>query len=302
MRSNALQALADDIAADRRVTAEEALKLRQDVFPDGVVTRDEAEVLMDLEAKVANSDPAWADAFVEAVTDHVLNYGKYPGHIDEPMVAWLKARFGDDGARETEVEVVLKLLERCESAPDSLHAYARDRVSVLLKGAPYSAADVERVRRCLYAGDSFVSEDEARWLFALDAESDGRANAPSWGDLFVKAVMNHLMGRHATALLEAEGMKARQDWLRDTSINPWKRLSHMFDGGLNGYVTRARELGELDQLETYYEAVNANADEDAQLTLTERAWAVGMTQEDGKLTTNEKVLLAELEKVQNAGA
>ena len=97
-------------------------------------------------------------------------------------------------------------------------------------------------------------------------------------------------------------MKARQDWLRDTSINPWKRLSQMFDGGLKGYVTRARELGELDQLETYYEAVNANADEDAQLTLTERAWAVGMTQEDGKLTANEKVLLAELEKVQNAGA
>ena len=162
-----------------------------------------------------------------------------------------------------------------------------------------AASDVKLVRHCLYAGDVFVTEDEARWLFALDAESDGRANDPAWGDLFVKAQLNHLMAAEAPALLDPENMRARQAWLEDTSRKPVSNLSHIFSGGLKGYLEHVREPGMNEALEEDYAALNANAEEDAQLTLQERAWAVGMAKEDGKLTANERALLAELEKIQS---
>lgn len=300
MATNALHAVVDQLAADGHVSAEEALRLRQRVFPDGVVSREEAEALIALEKRVANSDSAWEQCFVEALTDHVLQSGAKP-NVDEADAAWLVSCFGQGETQPLEIEALLKLLEHADSAPESLAEFTRGCLAAFLAGRAMSAADVELVRRCLYAGDSFVTEAEARWLFALDAESDGRANDPAWGDLFVKAQLNHLMGAQPPALLDAEQMRSRQAWLEDTRQTPMSNLSRVFSGGLKGYLQHVREPGMLDGLEEGYEALNANVDEDAQLMLQERAWAVGMTKEDGKLTANEKALLAKLQKASAAG-
>ncbi len=302
MRNFALQTLADKLAADSVVTADEALDVRRAVFPDGVVSREEAEVLIALAARVANSDAAWTHAFVEAITDHVLQSGEYPGHVDEPTASWLAARFGKDGPRETEVEAVLKLLERAESAPEFLSAFARDRISALMAGNVVGAAETELVRRCLYAsagaGRTSVTQPEARWMFALDAESDGRTNDPAWGDLFVKAVLCHLMGRRAPEVLEANNMKARQAWLNAPTPGISASLASIFEGGLRGYKAKIHEGSAVERLEGQYEVANDDAEADAELTLAEIAWTVGMTKEDGKRTANEAALLAEIAKLE----
>lgn len=301
MRNLALQTLADQLADDKTISADEALELRKAVFPDGVVSREEAEMLISLAARVANSDAAWSHAFVEAITDHVLAAGAYPGHVDEATVSWLTTRFGKEGPRETEVEAVLKILERAESAPEYLSAFARERVGALLALAPVGAAETETVRRCLYAssgsGRISVTEDEARWLFALDAATDGCANHVSWGDLFVKAILNHLMARKAPALLEANAMMARQAWLAKSTPGVMGMLGGMFQ---KGWQAKTRNANELEGWEAHYEAANGAAEADAQLKLAEIAWTVGMTKEDGKRTANEAALLAEMRNIEAA--
>ncbi len=297
MHNAALMSLADDIAADRQISAEEALRMRKEIFPDGVVTRQEADVMVALQGRVANSDEAWAGAFVEAIVDHVLQSGVYPGHVDEATVTWLIASFGYEGAAETELEVVLKVLERAESAPESLCVFARQRVAAQVADKPMGEAETALVRRCLYAvagsGAVAVTEEEARWLFALDAESAGRANDEAWDDLFVKAVLNHLMGRRAPKLLEAEGMTARQAWLQSPQKGLAAFWGGLFEGGLSGFRQKLN-YSSTDAFEAHYETANAEADEDAKLTLVEMAWAVGMAKEDGKHTANEVALLAAL--------
>jgi hypothetical protein len=293
-----LQALADKLGADSKITADEALELRKVVFPDGVVSREEAEALIALEAKVANSDEMWTAAYVEAIVDHVLCAGAFPGHVDEAIAQWLISRFGEDGARQTELEVVLKLMERSESLPDSLCFFAHFRISSQLADKPIGVSETELVRRCLYAsaghGATSVTEAEARWLFALDAESDGRDNAPEWGDLFVKAILNHLMGHRAPQALAAQNLLARQAWLAHESKGPLVGWTTMFDGGLRGFLAKVREGDMLTRLENRYEEMNAATEDDAHLTMIEIAWTVGMTKEDAKLTKNERALLAEL--------
>ena len=54
-----------------------------------------------------------------------------------------------------------------------------------------------------------------------------------------------------------------------------------------------------EALEEDYAALNANSEEDAQLTPQERAWALGMSQQDGKLSANERALMAELQKIES---
>ena len=303
MRSFAQQTLADQLAADGVVTADEALELRRIVFPDGVVSRDEAEMFIAVAARVANTDEEWTHAFVEAICDYVLSKGKFPGHVDEETASWMMSNFGKDGPRETEVEAVLKVLERAESAPEGLGVFARDRVAALMAGNAVGVAETELVRRCLYAssgsGRTSVTAEEARWLFTLDAESDGRANDAAWGDLFVKAVLCHLMGRRAPELLEANAMMERQAWLNASTPGVGAMLSSIFSGGLNAYKAKIHEDGGVERWEGHYEVANDDAATDAKLTLEEIAWTVGMTKEDGKLTANEKALIAEIREIEN---
>ncbi|MGE0743303.1 MAG: hypothetical protein AB7O98_18355 [Hyphomonadaceae bacterium] len=304
MSNFALLTLSDHIAADRHISADEALELRRAIFPDGVVSRSEADVMISLEGRVANRDDTFAQAFIDAIVDHVLQSGPYTGHVDETTAAWLMQAFGDEGARETEVEVLLEVLERAESAPEALGAFARSRVASLLAGKPICAAETEFVRRALYVaagpGAIAVTEDEARWLFALDAESDGRANDPAWTDLFVKAVLNHLMGRRAPKLLEGKSMLARQQWLASRPEGVGAFMRAMFAFGPE-WLQKAR-YREVDAFEAHYEQANADRAEDEKLTLEEIAWAVGVTREDRKRTANEDALLAEIRKIENGEA
>ncbi len=300
-----MQKLVDRLAADGRVTAEEAFELRQAVFPDGVVSRAEAEALIALDARVASTDAHWASAFVEGLVDYAMRDG---GHVDAQTADWLIAAFGPEGARETEIEAVLKVLERAESAPEALCAFSRMRLAALVTDRPMGASETALVRRCLYAaagsGATAVTEAEARWLFALDAQTDGRANDPAWGDLFVKGVLNHLMGKRAPALLEAKGMMARQAWLNASAkVSPLAFLTRGFGNVMDGVDALKRgEAGAAERIAEYYKNENAHADAAARLTLEESAWALGMTREDGKQTANEAALLAELHRVEQAQA
>ncbi len=300
MRSFASQTLADQLAADGVVTADEALELRRVVFPDGVVARDEAEMFIAIAARVANTDEEWTGAFVEAISDYVLSAGAFPGHVDEAMAAWLAAHFGKSGVRETEVLALLKVLERAESTPESLCAFTRQCVAEFMAGRPVGRTEVEFMRRCLYAsagsGRTAVTDVEARWLFDLDAESDGRENDPSWGDLFVKAVLCHLMGRRAPALLEANAMMARQAWLSAPTQGVGALLGGMFKGARPAF--NVDEATPAERWEAHYEAANDEMAADGQLTLSEIAWTVGMTKKDQKLTVNEKALLVEIRKLE----
>jgi hypothetical protein len=300
-----LHALCDAIAADGDVSAEEALRLRKEIFPDGIVSRKEADALVALARRVATADKHWTRAYVEAIVDHALaGSGMYPGHVDEETAAWL-ANALKGGARGLEIEALLRVLDRSQSAPEALCAFARDTLSALLAGRPIGAYETELVRLCLYAvsgsGAISVTETEARWLFALDAESDGRANDPAWGDLFVKAVLNHLMGRVIPAELAQENLLAREAWLRARrNAFPGASVLSVFEGGVGGFMAKLKLDDVGERMESYYEAQNAAAEESAKLTLSEAAWAAGLTRADDKRTANERALLAEIERLQKA--
>lgn len=298
MQNGALQALIDEVGRDGEVSADEALWLRKSVFPDGVISRDEADALVSLERRVANSDSAWAQAFAEAIVDHVLGSGA--GHVDDAMAQWLMVSFADAERAETCVEALLKVIERAESAPEALATFVRERVAACVAGKAMGRAEVEMVRRALYAsagaGTVAVTEAEVRWLFALDAESDGRANDASWRDLFVKASLCHVMGRRAPKALEAEAVRARESRLSaPVNVTAKGILARFVEGGWAGYVAKVREPGFYEGVENRYAAANAEAEEDAVLTPVEVAAMLGMSDEDSKRTANERALIAELE-------
>jgi hypothetical protein len=162
-----------------------------------------------------------------------------------------------------------------------------------------TAPDVESVRRSIYANVA-VGDAEMQWLFALDAECDGRSNDPAWRDLFVKAALCHVAGRAAPAALEAETMLAREARFAEPRphVTPLSLVKAIFAGGLGGYRARVGEPGWVEGMEDRYEAANAGAEADAKLTVAEIAAMLGLGEADGRLTANEQALIAELRKLE----
>ncbi|MDX2235357.1 MAG: hypothetical protein NW200_12735 [Hyphomonadaceae bacterium] len=296
------KALLDRVAADRRVSDAETLDLRRAVFADGDVDRAEAGALFDIAGRVANEDAAWAEAFVEAVGDHVLGPDR---HITDDRAGWLIMHAPLAGALAA--PLLVSALDRAESAPAALAAAARAAVLKAVADAPLDARAVAWVRTCLHAvagdGAAHIGAEEAQWLFDLDAAVDGRPNDPAWSDLFVKAILNHVMGQRPSALLGRESRLARRAWLEaPVRPAPVGFLARAFAGGLDGWRARIAEPGEVDAFEAAYAERLAHAAEDAVLTLDEVTRLVALARADGKRTANEARLLEEVRRLEAAQA
>lgn len=313
-RASKLRELVDRIAANGRVDAEEVLAVRRTIFPDGAVSRDEAEMLFAVNDQVANDDPAWDACFVEAICDHLLG-GEPKGHVSEDGCDWLIARIDHDGALErvTELELALKLLDKAESCPARLAELARAWVSkAILEGRGYDGrhpaaqpgeigeTEIAMIRRVLFAaagaGDIAITREEAEWLFALDEATDGKNHAAAWRDLFVKAIMSHLFAGGPSDLLNRNAMLQRAQFVSQSQGGLGKTLSGLAHGltkgGFKGYLDRAQQLNETDGQfahDAQRQAQNAKAD---LLSMSEAAWLVARIRADRRRTPNEEALVA----------
>ncbi len=320
MIPNTMLALIDQLAADGRVTADEALGVRRAVFPDGTVSRGEAEALLHLNERVGGDDTAWDACFVEAIGDHLTLGHDLPGHVTDEGAAWLESRITRDGVieRATELELLLKLLERADSCPPRLHELARDFVSrAVLSGKGYEgrdpalvpgqigATELELIRRTLFAasgaGDLSVTRDEAEWLFELDAAAEGYAHVTGWRDLFVSAIMNHLFAAGPSDLLERGAMLRRTAWLKAPEQGIGAFFARAFEGGFDSYMAKVRQQQPILAHEEHFERQQVKAQLADALETQEAAWLVTRIRADGRRTANEQALLEAVKAAKGDG-
>ena len=82
------------------ITAAQVKEVKDEVLADGVIDRDEANILFEMNDAVSGNtqnDPSWDDLFVESIVAHVLEDEESPGDIDEDEGKWLVAKIQGDG-------------------------------------------------------------------------------------------------------------------------------------------------------------------------------------------------------------
>ena len=205
------------LKAGASISAEDVLAVRRWVWPDGSVSAAEAEALFELNRSAKASAPEWAEFFIEAMTDYVVNQTPPRGYVEDGHAAWLIGEVERDGApiTATELALVVKVLEAALNAPASLKAWALARIeqSVLADGR-VGEEEAALLRRIVFAaaggGALTVSADEAETLWRIKDACVAADNAPGWKTLFVQAVGNHLMAYSSYTPLE-RGEAARLD-------------------------------------------------------------------------------------------
>lgn len=302
--------LAQRASSDGAITPQEVLALRQEGWGDGAIHRDEAEALFAINNALNTRDQEWADFFVEALSEHVLNGSEPRLQCSEDEAAWLIAQVDADGVIESyaELEVLVRVIERAQNVPQRLKNYVLDQVERMvltgegptrdggeLSSTHITPAECRILRRVIFAsgghGAAAVSRFDAEMLFRLKDETQAEDNAADWDELFLDAITNHLRGYALqNAQLEHGRRVELEAFVADNTPNVGRFLGRVVREAPNvanhlGMVFGKRKAapGFVDQ-----------ADAGQAVTDAEEEWLGAMIEADGEVDDLERRLIARI--------
>ncbi len=309
--------LVEALAKKGSISALDVADLREDVFKDSVVDKEEAEAVFHLDQVCKVKDPAWTQFYVDALTDYFVWQAKPSGYVSTEQAEFLIDNIACDGRIDgaSELELLLNVLHWARSCPEELSLFVLEAVrdAVLspksrafgFRGAPavITEADVEIVRTLIYAGGGgggfTVTRREADLLFDLNDASRPAKNDPGWQDLFVKAIANHLMfPRGAPEAADAEEVLRREAWLKERG--PVGRLFKAIGESMaSGDMSLRRSWHETDIFGSKAVRTEREREEKQLCEALEREaideeeakWLIGRIHLDGVMQPNERALL-----------
>ena len=302
--------LAHEILAGGAITASDVMILRQGVFEDGVVDRDEAELMFYLDAHSSGNDAEWNAFFVDALTSYFVWQQLPRGMLGDEDGQFLIDRVTDDGRidHHSEFQLVVNIIIKAWLCPENVIVLALEAVEASVlessgklfgKGRRRAGIIDEDEVDVLCAivfgtgggGGLTVTRREADLMFRLNNKTIERKNAAGWRDLFVAAVGCHLMHPKAPPDIDVEEILRRDKSLammargegpsvfdQMMSTNPFEHLAE------EGRKEKARLQRALDDLEAEFkrEAVDE----------AEIEWLIARITEDDIIHDNERALLA----------
>lgn len=274
------------------VSADELRELRQRLWSDGAISQAEAEELF---ARNACAEPSteWTGFFVEALCGYLIETAQPRGYVSEDSAQWLIGQIERDGPVESqaELELVVKLLEHADYAPESLKRFALGKIEQrALACGRIDNCEAALLRRLIFApvgdGPAKVSKAEAEMLFRLKDATLGAANSPEWKKLFVQGVANHLMAHQSYASpLPEDELKMETPYKADPFDHVLSKLGRDIAG--RDEFEDAVFGDERERIAAFSQAAAA----DAEVTAGEADWLKRLFEKDGARDELEQALV-----------
>lgn len=193
--------LAADILEDGVIDAGEVQRIRERIYADKIVDREEADFLFKLNDGVsgANNDPSWKELFVEAITDYVTKDEQSPGIVDADEAAYLIEKIkADDKVGDVELALLVNITATAQKCHESFNVFVLESLkAAVLEDEIIDDNEVDMIKKVIYgAGGSAgegVDRAEADFLFDLNDATSGKNNASAWKNLFVEAISEHVL-------------------------------------------------------------------------------------------------------------
>lgn len=205
------------LKAAGRVTAEDVLAMRAQVYAAPQVAREDVEALIALDASAHDFAPEWGGFVGDAMVDYVVHQQDPEDYVDGSKAAWLVAACAGPLTKTGGVEALVRVLEAATDAPQSLEAFVLGKVKAAVIAAGRLAADdVALLRRLVFAGAGEgaigVTREEADALFDIDAACGANAD-PSWPAFFAQAIDDALTAVSPFHVESREDAQRDDAWL-----------------------------------------------------------------------------------------
>lgn len=292
------EALFTKVASLGEMSEDDALRIVQEVYRDGIVSRSEAENLYRLHPTLKNVDQDWSARFIDTVRDYVIENEAPKGWVNEDESDWLIALTDIENSAPSafDVELLIAILRKTEGAPDRLAETVLAAMVRLVKDeGVVSSERVEDLRAIMFAPTGhqglWISRLEAQCLFEINDAVASARNAPSWDDFFARAIGNHLMSRsHPSPQSEADAL-AREKWLQDTSVNVAGLLSRTASSFFEGNWWKSVLHNSDDSMASEYAARRAGDQVAEAITMNEQDWLNQRLGWDNRISSAEKALI-----------
>ncbi|MEH3147307.1 MAG: hypothetical protein PGN34_18590 [Methylobacterium frigidaeris] len=120
-----LQHFCNRIVAKGAISRDDVNELSRELLPDGLIRREEADMLIALDRAVAAADPAFADFLTAAVVDFAV-WGERPtGTITADTAAWLAATLAcGRGPTPLGARIAQEVVREAQATDPTLIAFA----------------------------------------------------------------------------------------------------------------------------------------------------------------------------------
>lgn len=119
-----LETLKKEILADGIIDESEVNELQIVLYQDGVIDKEEADFLFDLNDAVSgkSNHPSWTNLFVNAIASFLLDDEESPGEIDNDEANWLFDKLNSDGKIDSTEKALLNFLKSKTTLPANLES------------------------------------------------------------------------------------------------------------------------------------------------------------------------------------
>lgn len=288
----------------------DVMMLREAIWTDEAIETPVVDALFALNDQLTSYSPAWIDFFIEAVEYFLVDQNPPQGFFDEASAQWLIGRIDKNGrvASLPELELLVAVLERTESAPEDLRQYAiaqvekaivsgegPTRTDGVIRPNTVDASEVELLRRLIFAGGGegaiIVGSQEADLLFRIkDATLEGD-NASTWLRLFVQGVGNHLMAHSDYRPLSRDEALELERFMDDDAPSLGRFFKRMLPANKIGYGTISEVFKTLFPKTEDRFAKRLALDNSHLITPQEASWLKTHIAADSETDSYEKALL-----------
>ncbi len=122
--STSLRAFVSKALERNRISFGDLRRLQRTVLPHGLLTREQAEVLIALEQTIARTDKAWAGYLVAALTDFVVWRSSSPGRVEPETAAWLVASLSCGRPTRTTGMIARAIVREAQHCEEPLLGFA----------------------------------------------------------------------------------------------------------------------------------------------------------------------------------
>lgn len=120
----ALESFVNETVGAGEITRADVRRLARDVVPNGIETRDEADVLIALDRAIGAKDPAWSAFVIGAVVDFVVWTSRPTGIVDREAARWLVASLGcGRGPTAVAMAIAFEVVRECELSDEELSGF-----------------------------------------------------------------------------------------------------------------------------------------------------------------------------------
>lgn len=118
----------------RRVSGQDVIWLRREVFAGREVTQEAADELFAVARAGMDNAPEWKEFFVEMITEYVVRQPEPAGVVSEERAAWLLARVDECNSVES-LAALINVVAEARSLPQWFLAGVKERAAAGWSGA-----------------------------------------------------------------------------------------------------------------------------------------------------------------------